>query len=156
MKILKKIYHTLPLPLRQRFSTLFWKFFYSLKSNFNPFYPRVFIFKGEEKHSHLPLTFAYVGMPSQTQTYWVQAILAPGFQKRDLGRHFWHSLTPLLKKEDCNLFLIENNFLTLPYFSKDPGFNIPVSYTHLRDLLDGGKKPQERVRNTQRFVHRRQ
>lgn len=125
--LLKKIYHKLPLKFRHLFSTLVWDFFDRLKKTINPLCPQVFVYHGVEKNSQWPLTFAYAGEPSQFEEYWVQAIFAPGHQKQMMGRHFWHTIVPFLKENssDCNMLLTETNFLTLPFFSKNPGFNVP-------------------------------
>ena len=124
---IKKVCHKIPIGLRHRLTTLLWNYSHQLKKTFNPICPKVFIFKGLEKNSKTPLTFAYIGPPSQTQEYWLQATLDPGFQKHLLGRRFFKSIIPFLKENylDCNFLLIECNPLTLAYFSKKPGFNIP-------------------------------
>lgn len=143
LSLLKKIYHILPIKFRYRFSTKVWSFFYNIKKFFNPLYPQVFVFKGLEKNSQLPLIFAYIGQPSQTQEYWAQTVLAPGFQKLSLGRHFYSFIISFLKKNflDCNFLVIEYNFLTHYSFSKKTGFNIPRWVNMEIDIL----KPIEKL-----------
>jgi hypothetical protein len=133
---IRKIYHKIPSQFRDKYATLAWNCSDQLKRFFAPIYPQVFVFKGIEKNSQLPLAFAYVGSPSQTQEYWAQAALADGFQKHALGRCFWTSIIHLLRKNalDCNFLVIECNPWTLAQFSKKPGFHIPRWVTMEMDI----------------------
>ena len=117
---IRKIYHQLPIKFRYQFSTLVWKLLNQIKSIYSPVFPQVFIFKGLEKNSQLPLIFAYLGVPSQTQHYWAQASFAPGFQKHLLGRCFYKSIISFLKEksQDCDFLLIECNRTNTALFFK--------------------------------------
>ncbi|MDP2653355.1 MAG: hypothetical protein Q8Q08_04915 [Candidatus Omnitrophota bacterium] len=125
--ILKKIHHAIPPQARKVYMpALSWGLYY-VENHINAIFPPVTLYEGLEAGSQTPLSFAYAGEMHRMDTYWDDLVLSDGFKKRLLGRRFFWEIIPELKREypGCGFLVMEQSFLTIPYFGGKPGFSIP-------------------------------
>jgi hypothetical protein len=145
--LVKRLYHSVPLTIRYRYSFFSWQFHYQLKRFFYPLFPELVVLEGQEKNSGAPITMAYTGSRVQARECWAQQMFMPGVKRHFVGRHFFLNIPPYLRRHfpDCNLFLSEHNSITQS-FSLKSGFAVPEWVDMELDISN----PIERLLGNQR------
>jgi len=112
IRFLKKIYHTLPLPLRYHLSSMLWWVSYIIKRLVNTFYPTVTLIT-PASGSQQSLSFGYIGNIHQgTRFYLSEKLAGKDFNTKNLGRRWAWAASGILRKNhpDCVLILDETPF----------------------------------------------
>jgi len=158
-KFLKKTYREAP----QRRKVLYAPFvriykrcrlFYyvKIKNIFRTTYLSIYVIEGTDQTGNFPLVLGFAGKDVHAQAYWTERAFSSGCKKHFIGKCWFWETHEFFKKSrfDCDMLLIKTNWLTEKFYSRKPGFKIPIwmqmgiDITRPEEILK--KKPGDRRR----------